>query len=124
MGNHLKLGGIELGRFITENRFSVEEKPVYDEAGSFVNIYGEKVRERTGRQVTVTAVLSDVDDATAEALSAVLAAGKVQAEYSAPEVRSSVMETVRQKMSLDRVYMGERFWTAELELCGYVRECL
>ena len=72
MGIYLKIGGTDVSRFITENKYSISVSSVYDNGGEFVNIYGAKVRERTGYEVDISAELSDVDDTSAAALSAAL----------------------------------------------------
>ena len=124
MGVYLKLGGVDVSRFITENNYSVSEKPVFDEGASFTNIFGEKIRKRLGRDIVISAVLYDVDNDTAEALEAILSGGDMDVEYSSPEAASMGMSAVKHSLSLDRVYKGEKYWTVEFELCGYVRECL
>lgn len=116
MAVHLKIGGTDVSRFITSDKYGVETAPVYDEESSFVNIYGEKIRQRTGHEVTVSAVLSDVDDKTAGALSAAFDNEKIRVTYSAPDEKEADFEGVRLSLSLDRVFGGERFWTAEIKL--------
>ncbi|WP_455528447.1 hypothetical protein [Huintestinicola sp.] len=116
MAVHLKIGDIDVSRFITMDKYGVETAPVYDEESSFVNIYGEKVRKRTGHQVTVSAVLSDVDDKTAEGLSKAFDSDSIKVTYSAPDERSADFKGVKLELSLNRVFGGERFWTAEIKL--------
>ena len=48
MGIYLKIGSTDVSRFITENKYSISVSSVYDNGGEFVNIYGAKVREKTG----------------------------------------------------------------------------
>lgn len=116
MGIYLMIGGTDVSRFITENNYSVSSEPVYDEEGSFVNILGEKVRKRTGKKVSINAVLSDVDNASAAALSAAVSAEKCTAAYSAPDEKTGEFECTGFSLSLDRVYRGEKFWTAKISL--------
>lgn len=122
MSVYLKIADTDVSEFITENDYSVTTEPVYDEANAFVNIYGEKVRQRTGKEVVVSAVLRDVDDGTAAALSAALEKGSAQAVYSAPEQRSAEFEALKLSISLDRLYKGKKYWTAEIKLRAFVRE--
>lgn len=105
-----------MSRFITANKYSAETSPVYDEESAFVNIYGEKIRSRTGHEVMVRAVLSDVDDSVAAGLSAAFDSGSMSVTYSAPEEKTAVFDGVKLALSLDRVFGGERFWTAEIIL--------
>lgn len=116
MGVHLKIGSIDVSSFITANKYSAETAPVYDEESSFVNIYGEKICPRTGHQVTVKAVLSDVDDTAAAGLSAAFENESIRVRYSAPEEKEADFKGVRLSLALDRVFGGERFWTADIEL--------
>ena len=116
MGVYLKIGDIDVSRFITANKYSAETAPVYDEESAFVNIYGEKIRTRTGHEVTVRAVLSDVDDITAAGLSAAFDNGSITVTYSAPEEKVAVFDGVKLSLALDRVFGGERFWTADIVL--------
>ncbi|MCI7768407.1 MAG: hypothetical protein MSJ26_10590 [Oscillospiraceae bacterium] len=116
MGIHLKIGDIDVSRFITTNKYSAETAPVFDDESAFVNIYGEKIRNRTGHEVTVRAVLSDVDDITAAGLSAEFDNGSMKVTYSAPEEKSADFDGVKLSLSLDRVFGGERFWTADIVL--------
>ena len=96
MGIYLKIGSTDVSRFITENKYSISVSSVYDNGGEFVNIYGAKVREKTGYEVDISAELSDVDDTSAAALSAALSGEKCSVSYSAPR--------------------GEKFWTAQVKL--------
>ena len=116
MGIYLKIGNIDVSRFITANKYSAETAPVYDEESSFVNIYGEKISRRTGHEVTVKAVLSDVDDMTAAGLSAAFGSESIKVRYSAPEEKEADFNGVKLSLALDRVFGGERFWTAEIVL--------
>lgn len=116
MGIYLKIGDIDVSRFITSNKYSAETAPVYDEESSFVNIYGEKIRPRTGHEVTVRAVLSDVDDSAAEGLSKAFDSEKIRVIYSAPEEKEADFCGVKLSLSLDRVFGGERFWSADIVL--------
>ena len=116
MGIYLKIGGTDVSRFITANRYSAVTTPVYDEESTFINIYGEKIRPRTGHEVTVSAVLTDVDDVTAAALSDTLSAGSCTVTYSAPAEKSAAFECEKLALALDRVYRGVKYWTAELIL--------
>ena len=116
MGVYLKIGDIDVSRFITANRYSAVTSPVYDEESSFVNIYGEKIRTRTGHEVTVKAVLSDVDDTAAAGLSAAFESESIRVRYSAPEEKEADFCGVRLSLSLDRVFGGKQFWTADIEL--------
>ena len=116
MAVHLKIGDIDVSRFITSDKYSVETAPVYDEESSFVNIYGEKIQKRTGHQVTVSAVLSDVDDSTVGGLSKAFDSDSIKVTYSAPDEREADFKGAKLSLSLDRVFGGERFWTAEIKL--------
>lgn len=116
MAVHLKIGNIDVSRFITSDKYGVETAPVYDEESSFVNIYGEKIQKRTGHQVTVSAVLSDVDDKTAEGLSKAFESDSIKVTYSAPDEREADFRGTVLSLSLDRVFGGEKFWTAEIKL--------
>lgn len=116
MAVHLKIGDIDVSRFITSDKYGVETAPVYDKESSFVNIYGEKIRKRTGHQVTVSAALSDVDDKTAEGLSAAFDSDSIKVTYSAPNEREADFKGVKLDLSLNRVFGGERFWRAEIRL--------
>ncbi len=116
MGTYLKIGDTDVSAFITENKYSVTTVPVYDEESEYINIYGERVRARTGCEVTIDAVLCDVDDASAAALAKALSAKTVTAAYSAPELKSGSFEALKTALSLDRVYKGQKFWTAEIRL--------
>lgn len=116
MGVYLKIGNVDVSRFITANKYSAVTSPVYDEESEFVNIYGEKIRTRTGHEVTVKAVLSDVDDTAAAGLSAAFEGESIRIRYSAPEEKEADFCGVRLSLSLDRVFGGNRFWTADIEL--------
>lgn len=116
MGVYLKIGDVDVSRFITANRYSAVTSPVFDSESEFVNIYGEKIRTRTGHEVTVKAVLSDVDDTAAEGLSAAFESESIRVRYSAPGEKEADFCGVRLSLSLDRVFGGKQFWTAEIEL--------
>lgn len=116
MGVYLKIGDVDVSRFITADRYSAVTSPVYDEESTFVNIYGEKIRTRTGHEVTVKAVLSDVDDTAAAGLSAAFEKSSIRVRYSAPEEKEADFSGVRLSLSLDRVFGGKQFWTADIEL--------
>lgn len=123
MGIYLKTGTTDLSRFITENAYSVTSVPVYDEDSEYTNIYGERIRSRLGRNITVSARLCDVDDDTAAALSEIASAGgKINTVYSDPTEKTAMLEMEKYTASLDRVYKGEKFWTADIVLCGFVGE--
>ena len=116
MGVYLKIGDVDVSRFITANRYSAVTSPVFDSESEFVNIYGEKIRTRTGHEVTVKAVLSDVDDSAAAGLSAAFESESVRVIYSAPGESEADFKWVRLSLSLNRVFGGNRFWTADIEL--------
>lgn len=116
MGVYLKIGKTDVSRFITSDKYSAETSPVYDEESAFVNIYGEKIRTRTGHEVTVRAVLSDVDDTTAAALSAAFDSEKISVCYCAPTEKTADFCGERLSLALDRIFEGKRFWTAEIVL--------
>lgn len=116
MGIYLKIGEVDVSRFITVNKYSCTSQPVYDEENGYISIYGEKIRKRTGHEVTISAFLSDVDDGTAAALSAAAEQKKCQVTYSAPDEKTGDFECLKLALSLDRVYRGEKFWSAELKL--------
>lgn len=122
MSVYLKISQTDVSRFITENEYSVISEPVYDEESAFVNIYGERIRTLTGRNITIAVTLRDVTDDVISAVSAALESNRTQAEYSAPELKSAVFETEHLKISLDRVYRGVKYWTAELKISAFVRE--
>lgn len=122
MGIYLKIGSNDVSRFITENEYSVITAPVYDEDSAFINIYGEKIRDRTGLEVTISAKLYDVDDASAAAISSALSSGSANVIYSAPEECSASFDTLKLAISLDRVYKGVKYWTAEILLHAFIRE--
>lgn len=122
MGIYLKIGNTDVSRFITENEYSVITAPVYDEDSEFINIYGEKIRDRTGREVTISAKLYDVDDTSAAAISSALSSGSANVIYSAPEECSASFDTLKLAISLDRVYKGVKYWTAEILLHAFIRE--
>lgn len=89
---------------------------MYDNGGEFVNIYGAKVREKTGYEVDISAELSDVDDTSAAALSAALSGEKCSVSYSASTEKTGEFQCSGFSLSLDRVYRGEKFWTAQVKL--------
>ena len=109
MGIYLKIGSTDVSRFITENKYSISVSSVYDNGGEFVNIYGAKVRD-------ISAELSDVDDTSAAALSAALSGEKCNVSYSAPTEKTGEFQCSGFSLSLDRVYRGEKFWTAQVKL--------
>jgi len=116
MGVYLKIENTDVSRFITENKYSVSTSAVYDSSGEFINIYGAKVKERTGYEVDISAELSDVDDTSAAALSQIFAGEKCTVSYSAPTEKSGEFQCAGFSLSLDRVYKGEKFWTAQVKL--------
>ena len=116
MGIYLKIGSTDVSRFITENKYSISVSSVYDNGGEFVNIYGAKVREKTGYEVDISAELSDVDDTSAATLSAALSGEKCSVSYSAPTEKTGEFQCSGFSLSLDRVYRGEKFWTAQVKL--------
>lgn len=116
MGVYLKIGNTDVSRFITENKYGVSVSPVYDSDGEFVNIYGAKVRDRTGYEVNISAALTDVDDDTAAALSQTLSNEKCTVEYCAPSAKTAQFECAGFSLSLDRVYKGVKYWSAEISL--------
>ncbi len=116
MGVYLKIGNTDVSRFITENKYGVSVSPVYGSDGEFVNIYGARVRERTGYEVSISASLTDVDDVTAAALSQTLSDSECTAEYSAPSEKTAQFECTGFSLSLDRVYRGVKYWSAEISL--------
>ena len=103
MGIYLKIGSTDVSRFITENKYSISVSSVYDNGGEFVNIYGAKVRERTGYEVDISAELSDVDDT-----SAALSGEKCSVSYSAPTEKTGEFQCSGFSLSLDRVYRGRK----------------
>lgn len=116
MGVYLKIGSTDVSRFITENKYSVSVSSVYDSGGEFVNIYGARVRERTGYEADISAELTDVDDATAAALSQTLSGEKCSVSYSAPAEKTGEFLCSGFSLALERVYKGEKFWTAQVKL--------
>ena len=116
MGIYLKIGSTDVSRFITENKYSISVSSVYDNGGEFVNIYGAKVREKTGYEVDISAELSDVDDTSAAALSVALSGEICSVSYSAPTEKTGDFQCSGFSLSLDRVYSGEKFWTAQVKL--------
>lgn len=122
MSVYLKVGGTDLSGFITENSYKVSCEPVYDEEGTFTNFYGETIRTLIGRNITVSAVLTDVDDRTAEALRQAAMAEKIQTEYSFPDTQSGMFSAEKLSISLDSVRNGQKFWSAELVLKGFAAE--
>ncbi|MCM1524734.1 MAG: hypothetical protein NC120_09785 [Ruminococcus sp.] len=119
MGIYLKIGNTDVSGFVTENKYSCVTSPVYDEESSFINIFGKRVRVKTGYETDISAVLYDVDDVTAAALRENVSGELCSVSYAAPDVRSGVFETVKFGLSLDRVYRGERFWTAEVRFHAF-----
>lgn len=123
MGAYLKIGDTDVSRFITENNYSCITEPVYDDDSAFTNIYGERLRPRTGCSVKLTATLYDVDDDTAASLENALRGERVTAEYSAPDEKTAEFECTKFALSLDRIYRGERFWTVDIALtAGFVAD--
>lgn len=119
MGVYLKIGGTDVSRFVTENKYSCVTNPVYDDENSFYNIFGKKVMTKTGYETDIHAVLSDVDDVTAAALSETMSGNSCNVVYSAPAEKTGVFECGKISLSLDRVYRGEKFWTAEIYLHAF-----
>lgn len=116
MSVYLKIGNTDVSGFITENKYRVTVSSVYDSDSEFINIYGARVRDRTGYETDISAELSDVDDTSAAALSETLSEEKCTVSYSAPTEKSGEFECTDFSLSLDRVYKGEKFWTAIIKL--------
>lgn len=124
MPNHLTIGGTDVSSFLSGNDYSVRTEPVFDTDSEFVNIYGETVRTRVGRKITIHAVLTDANDSTYSALASAALQESVTVSYSAPDTQSGGFSVESISASLDRVFDGVRFWTVDISLAGYVRECL
>ncbi len=124
MAVHLKINGTDMSGFLAESDFEVRTEAVYDPESEFVNIYGETVRTRTGLKVTVNAKLTDADDAAAAALRQAAENGRAAVEYSAPEIKSGDFDVSFSRISLDKVYEGQRRWRGEISACGFIRQSL
>lgn len=127
MGVYLEIGGADVSRYITENNYSVESVPVYDEENEYVNLYGEHVRRLTGHKITVSAKLFGMDDDTVAALSEVMSGQDVQVKYSAPELKTALLEPKKLFISLDSAdpETDEKRWNGEVILhTPFAADCL
>ncbi|MGN0665328.1 MAG: hypothetical protein ACI4KF_02245 [Huintestinicola sp.] len=125
MGVYLKIGGADVSRYITENEYSVARVPVYDEENAYTNIYGERVRELTGHEVTIKAALYGMSDTAVKALSDAVSAGSARVQYSAPQLMEGSFEEVSTEIFLDSVSDGEKLWNAKIVLHSpFAADCL
>ena len=119
---YLTIGNTDVSAYLTEDSFSCTYTPVYAD-GEYVNIYGERMRTKTGETAEIRAVLCDVDDTTARALRTALGMSTVSVGYISPQTEQAQMVCEKAEFSVERNTDGI-FWTVSLVLCGSVRSCL
>ncbi len=119
----LTIAGTDVSTYIDENAYTVHMTPVYDEQGGFVNIYGEKIHERTGRMIRIKARLRGVPDTTAAAIAAALEGDTVTvtADIPAQVTFTAAPGECAFDLHCDR---GGNIWDISLEVNGYDRDCL
>ena len=118
---YLTIAGTDVSGYLTEESFTCSAEPVF--ADSFVNIYGERVRHKTGEMTTIKARLTDVEDTTARALRTALSGSTVSVSYISPRQTQAQMVCERADFSAERDLDG-LYWTIDLTLCGNIRSCL
>ena len=119
----LSIAGKDVSPYIDENAYTADITPVYDEQGGFVNIYGERIRQRTGRMIGIKARLRGVPDNEAGIIAAALDSGTVSvtADIPAQVTFSAVPGACAFSLHCDR---GGSIWDISLEVNGYDRDCL
>ena len=118
---YLMIANTDVSAFLTEESFVCMTEPVY--ADSYINIYGEHIRQKTGEMTTIKAVLTDVDDTTARTLRTALSGNTVSVGYISPQEQTAQMICEKAVFSVER----DRecvYWTISIILGGNVRSCL
>lgn len=119
----LTIAGNDVSPYIDENAYTTHITPIYDEQSGFVNIYGERIRQRTGRMIGIKAHLRGVPDTAAALLAAALDSGTVSvtADIPAQVTFTAAPGECAFALHCDR---GGNIWDISLEVNGYDRDCL
>ncbi|MBQ5330151.1 MAG: hypothetical protein J6F31_02740 [Oscillospiraceae bacterium] len=82
---YFSVNGNDMSAFITEDSFTYETEPLFDETGEYINLYGQRVRQRTGSRTSMALQLSGVTEAAARVLKTAFANGSAAVRVFAPD---------------------------------------